>query len=222
MSRARDKALAKKRDRSLRATTQIHWDAYEMLLRSGKTAKEAAESFGLRAETVAGRCKKEFGMTLAQKFPDLYGDPTSRKPISWDKARSYFQTGAPASEVAALLNISVPTLARRCVLENGMELKEWGDMHFAKTRVALRQTQVRVALGKQKTQRNAETGEMETVDEVQPNTPMLMHLGKHMLGQTEKTETTIAVVGVPDQRKKELRGLLELDVATTSTKSGND
>lgn len=213
--------MKKKRDRSTALRTVIQWDAYEMLLKGGKTTKEAAELFGLKAETVAMRCKKEFGMTLAEKFPDLYGDPTSRKPISWDKARSYFQTGATTSEVASLLNLSVPTLARRCVLEQGMEIREWGEMCFAKTRVALRQTQVRVALGRQKQERNVETGEVETVDVVQPNVSMLMHLGKHHLGQTDKTETTVAIVGVPDERKKELRGLLALDVVTKAGGAGN-
>jgi len=213
MSRAREKAL---RDRYGKKNKQVpvNWEAVGALLKSGMSRKDVAGTFGITAETMAGRCKKEFGVTLAEKYFDVFTEGTDRKPISWERARMLFQTGAKTHEVAAVLEVTVPTLARRCVTEHGIEIKDWAEQCFAKTAIALRQKQVQVALGRQKKVGvDPETGEAIETDEIQPNTTMLIHLGKHYLEQTEKTESTVALVGVPDDRKKELVGLLQIETS---------
>ena len=70
----------------------------------------------------------------------------------------------------------------------------------------LRQTQAKLALGSNDvidpaTNTVIREGKM-------PNVTMAMHLGKHMLGQVDKSETKMEISGVPDEQKKKLASFL--------------
>lgn len=208
MTKARTKALAKRDDYRLKRAKPVNWDAFEALLKTGMGHREASMVFEIKPEALAMRCKKEFGVPLSVKFSEYFLDGQARKPISWERAGELFQVGAEISEACNILGVTPATLARRCSAEHGMELTEWREMHFSKLKVKLRQTQAKLALGTNDvidpaTNTVIREGKM-------PNVTMALHLGKHMLGQVDKTETKMEISGVPDEQKKKLASLLDI------------
>ena len=184
---------------------KVNWDRYEALLEKGIQHPQASEMLGMRPNTLTQRCVRDFGMPLKEKFAHLFGDKTNRLVIDWNRAAQYYRIGATHEEVASMLKISYPTMRERCEKDNGKTLTAFRDEQHSEIKLALRQKQIKVALGQEEVL-DPETHKV-LKREIEPNVTMLMHLGKHMLQQREVTEQNITVQGVKEETKNKLKEL---------------
>ena len=186
---------------------QFDWARYHsMLSRDGLELREIAAIMGYAHETIARRCQKDFGKTLAEKFPEFFSSTQEfSRPISWKIVGNYCSVGCTVQEICGLLKTTPANLERRCMDAHNMTFGEFQERAFANTRAALRQKQIKEALGSEEIK---DPDGVVVTPAVRPSTPMLLHLGKHILGQVERTETKIEVKGVLPEQKTRLLDLV--------------
>lgn len=104
------------------------------------------------------------------------------KIIDWDLARQMLEMGCDADEVAGKMGVSRESVKKRCLGEQGLTWAEFEQQCQSVLKFKLRSMQVRVALGYDR------KGPGGTVVHVKPDTQMLIHLGKQILGQSDKLD----------------------------------
>lgn len=112
----------------------------------------------------------------------------------WEVAIGYFRVGCTILEAAACLGVDVATLAKRCVLHNGISLVQFRENCMAMGRAKLRSQQYE----------KAEMGDSQ----------MLIWLGKQELGQVETSRIQKMETQIKDMDDEEL-----LELAKEAAKS---
>lgn len=98
------------------------------------------------------------------------------KKINWKLFEQLCGRGCTRIEIAASMNVSEDTLSRAVEREKKMSYAAFLDLNRAKGKKNLRYKQYQIAM--------------------KGNVQMLIHLGKHVLDQTEKTESLVKTVSL--------------------------
>ncbi len=93
------------------------------------------------------------------------------KEINWELVDSLLHIQCTRREVAGVLKCAESTVTDACVREHGISFREYANARRAGGAASLRRVQWDLAVNKQ-------------------NPRMLIHLGKQVLGQTDKIETS--------------------------------
>ena len=91
--------------------------------------------------------------------------------INWDEVDAMLYAGSPATEIADSLGIHRSNFYKRCIQEKGVDFTTYVQEKRSKGEALLRLAQYRKAIGKTK----------------EGDTALLIHLGKHRLGQIDKS-----------------------------------
>lgn len=91
--------------------------------------------------------------------------------IPWEQVDRWFIAATEVNEAAARLGISIACLRDHCVAEKGMTTDDYRRERMAQGFSMLREVQFNQAM--------------------KGNVPMLIHLGKNLLGQTDRIDHTV-------------------------------
>lgn len=110
---------------------------------------------------------------MPKPYPSLYQE--SGRPlvkINWDEIDAMIIAGSPVIEISDLLGIDPSTFYKRVIKDKGVDFSTYHREKKTKGDALLRLAQFKKAIGKTK----------------EGDTQLLIHLGKHRLGQVDKTE----------------------------------
>ena len=128
------------------------------------------------------------------------------KIIDWDQVRSMLKVYCNLDDCAARMGVTKQEMRNKCLQETG---KVWAELEqecHSFVRESLRQMQFKKAMGYTRKQEVTEHfyneitnryDERKVIKEyyIPPDTQMLIHLGKHLLGQSEKLDITAIFKG---------------------------
>lgn len=124
-----------------------------------------------------------------------------RVEIDWSKLDGMLMYGATCLEVANELDCAEDTVVRHIKEKHGVNFKDYREKKMGSIRLRLRQKQIRMALD--------------------GNVALLIFLGKNLLGQSDKQETTFAVGENSEKLVLDLSGTYDPKKAKQS-KSGSE
>ena len=104
-----------------------------------------------------------------------FGRNTAPVVVDWEKLHGYAIAYSTHEELAAVSQCSIQGLDAACLRDNGMSLEQWVDEKRGEGRSSLRGKQYQIAM--------------------QGSVPMLIWLGKQILGQTEKSKVVAELLG---------------------------
>ena len=133
--------------------------------------------------------KKEKEALVVEKKPLPKRGRTLAR-IDWNVVRSMLEVGCVGTEVAAAMGVNPQTLYDRCQRDQGKPWQEYLQECQSALHFRLRGMQVKKALGYWV--KNPNTGKQFYIE---PDTSLLIFLGKQLLGQTEKVETRHTIHG---------------------------
>lgn len=140
---------------------------------------------------------------MPKQYPSIHekvGRPIVK--INWDEVDAMLYAGSPANEIADSLGIHRNNFYKRCIKENGVDFTTYVQEKRSKGNALLRLAQYRKAIGKTK----------------EGDTALLIHLGKHMLGQVDKSvnNTDKAFEEIDPTKRDTSTDTLQVSVQTLS------
>lgn len=134
---------------------------------------------------------KDYALTYGQK-PDVASDKVDAinkavkrnaeiSKLDWTQCEALCRMLCSTTEIRGFFRMSSETLNEHCLAEFGITFADYHELHSANGRISIRRAQMKLVLR-----------------EDAPSVPMLIHLGKAVLGQTDSGRPTGKAPPPPD------------------------